>query len=266
MGALLKACYGSHRVSERIDGSNSPTLTIQTEPWEENDLNYITLTPADLESLSEVMSELLRYAGVRVGDRLLIYDFNTSQSTIVTSTVFAPCLKEGASEKIGCVAICTDGLSELAARTAYVFTRWRPNILLIRSDLMVPFLSKIPSGGLQGSNSSLRTVIVSHSDVAPWPRNIRFGGSDIERFMLYRVDPSKFMCIIKSCGGVYFPPSFYSVRTSRDEGKTGKLAVSPDFSPNESGSVSSLYCETNPETCSCGETHQIKVLEEFPLL
>lgn len=263
---LSRAGYGSRGESEHRNGSNPPSLTIQTEPWGEKELNYITLTPGDLESLSEVMSELLRYSGVNAGDRLLIYDFNTSLSTLVTSTVFAPCLKEGASEKLGCVAICTDGLSELAARTAYVFTRWRPNILLIRSDLLVPFLSKIPSGGLRASNGSLRTVIVSHADVAPWPRNIRLGDGDLDRFLLYRVDRSKFMCIIKTCGGAYFPRSFYSVRTVRDEGKTGKLAILPDFAPDGSSLVSSLHCETNTETCSCGETHEIRVLEEFPLV
>ena len=271
---------GSQRGSEHKDGSNRPTLTIQTEPWEEKDLNYLTLTPRDLESLSEVMSDLLRHVGVRNGDRMLIYDFNTSLSTLVTSRVFAPCLKEGASEKIGYTAICTDGLSELAARTAYVFTRWNPNILLIRSDLLAPFLSKIPSGGLQRSNNSLRTVIVSHADVAPWPRSIRLGDGDLERFILYRVDRSKFICIIKSCGGVHFSPSSYSVCTSQDEdidntglnnkgkesGKIGRLTISPEFDSVGLPLVSSLCCETNTGTCSCGEIHQFKMVEEFPIL
>jgi hypothetical protein len=199
------------------------------------------------------MAGLLSRMHVSRGDKILVYDFNTSPSTLVLSGFFAPGLDKGACEKVGCVAICTDGLSELAARTAYVYTRWRPDHLMIRSELLAPFRAKLPSDNLVESNRELRSVVVVHTDVAPWPRKIHVGPGDFITRLLYRVDPASFMCSIEPCGGVYIPEGFYEA----DIGADGRLRVAANFAPNRPSVTTSLECVSNAK-CGCGKTHGLR--------
>lgn len=246
-------------------------ITIERELWEEEGegrLAYTSLSRNDLTNLSEVLLDLLTHVRVRAADRILIYDYNTSLSTLAMSRVFAPGLEEGVCEKMGSLAICTDGLSELAARTAFVFSRWQPQVLLIRSGLVAPFRSKMKTDNLKRSNPSLRTVIVSHNDVAPWPRNNQLGIGDFDRFLLYTQDPSLFMCIVKPCGGLYYPNRFYTVRCMSERERTSqksvrrKLAISPSFSKTNRHAISSsLECASPQEVCYCGSKHQFRTEE-----
>lgn len=236
-----------------------PAMVIQNEKWGEEESSYVPLTPGDLTGLSEVMMNLLLRMRVRERDRVLVYDFNTSLSTLVMSRFFSPGLREGACEKIKCVAICTDGLSELAARSAYVFSRWQPDSLLIRSDLLAPFRAKLPAGRLQANNPGLRSVVVVHSDAAPWPRNSRAGPGDFDRYLLYRVDPALFMCVIEPCGGMYYPDGSYEV--VKEQVGLGRLRITPTFTRGHPSSPSSLECESDRRVCSCGKTHDFRTEE-----
>lgn len=239
--------------------SGRPALVLQTEEWEAGGSSYVSLTPGDLAALSEVMARLLQHMGIREWDRILVYDFNTSLSTLVMSGFFCPGLREGACEKIKCVAICADGLSELAARSAFVYGRWQPEVLLIRSDLLAPFRSKLPAGRLRRSNPNLRSVVVVHSDAAPWPRSSRAGPGEFSRYLLYRVDPALFMCVIEPCGGIYYPNKAYEVVEERTGSR--RLKVAPTFAPGHSSHRSSLECEARRGTCSCGRTHAFRTEE-----
>lgn len=236
--------------------SGGPAVVLQIEEWEARGSSYVSLTPGDLMGLSEIMTKLLKHMGVGERDRMLVYDFNSSLSTLVLSKVFCPGLREGACEKIKCVAICTDGLSELAARSAFVYKRWQPEVLLIRSDLLALFRSKLPRSSLQRSNPNLRSVVVVHSDVAPWPRTSRAGAGEFDRYLLYRVDPALFMCVIEPCGGIFYPDKSYEIVEER--GGSGKLMISPTFALGHPSHRSSLECETGQETCSCGRTHAFR--------
>lgn len=246
----------SRQTGHRLRG---PAMIIQTEQWEDGESSYVSLTTRDLASLSEVMTDLLLHAGLRAKKRALVYDFNTSLSTLALSRVFTPGLRKGVCEKVGCVAICTDGLSELAARSAYVYSLWQPEMLLIRSDLVSPFLSKLQAGGLQEADPNLETVVVVHNDVAPWPRRISLGPGDYDRRLLYRVDPALFMCVIEPCGGIYYPQDQYMVMVR----KTGprRLRIAPTFTARKKYHLSSLECEIGREVCSCGEKHRFKTEE-----
>lgn len=239
--------------------SSCPAIVLQTEEWEACESSYVSLTPGDLKGLSEVMMSLLLHMHVRERDRVLVYDFNTSLSTLVMSRFFCPGLREGACEKIKCVALCTDGLSELAARSAYVYGRWQPEVLLIRSDLLAPFRSKLPAGRLQGSNPNLRSVVVVHSDAAPWPRSSRTGPGEFNRYLLYRVDPALFMCIIEPCGGIHYPEKSYKIMEERTG--SGRLKITPTFASGHSNHHLSLECETERKICSCGGTHAFRTEE-----
>lgn len=246
----------------RSDGSEyNVAITIQQEPWEEQSPSYISLRRKDMLILSEVMQDILTRIGVRAADRVLIYDFNTSLSTLVMSRVFAPSLIEGVSERMKFVTICTDGLSELASRSAYVLSHWQPHVVLVRSDLIAPLRSKL-NASLKESNPSLRNVIVLHNDVAPWPRNIQLGVGDFNKFLLYKVDPSLFMCIIKPCGGIYYSRKFYKVshykRTATSETTGDKLLIGSKFLDANRHSISSIECEGLGEMCACGETHEFR--------
>lgn len=265
---------GSAATDSSISASSSPvellpnqgnnvSMIVQTEPWSAEEPVYISLTGNELLNLVGVMEDLLRNLDIRFGDRVLIYDYNTSLSTLVMSRVFAPGLQEGVSEKMGCRVICTDGLSELAARSAFVFNRWHPDVLLIRSDLVGPFRSSLDTSSLNESNSSLRTAVVLHSDVAPWPRNVQLGTGDFQRFLLYKMDTALFMSIIRRCGGLYYDPRFYDVvyKSGDDNGKKsalGKISVSPTFSQTRRYHDASLECESVQTICDCGEKHELR--------
>lgn len=259
--------------------STQSAMIIQTEPWAEDNPAYISLSSDDLTKLSEVMTDLLESVGVKKGDRILIYDYNTSLSTLVMSRVFAPGLESGVCERLGCTAICNDGLSELASRCAYVYNTWKPDVLLIRSDVLSPFVSKLKKDGIAIEDNPPRLVIVIHSDSAPMPRLTSLGHPNFDFSLLYRVDPALFMCIIKPCGGLYFPSKYYDVSLARlaeggaahPESKYRKLSLSPIFSSahemitttatRTSTITSSLDCIEGPTKCKCGQSHKFRTDE-----
>jgi len=232
---------------------------VQTEQWEDGESPYLSLTKDDLASIASVMADLLTHLGVGAGDRVLIYDFNTSLSTLAMSRVFTPGLREGVCEKLRCVAICTDGLSELAARSAFTFRLWQPEVLMVRSELASPFLAKLQGGSLKEADPNLRTVVVLHNDVSPWPRRIGLGPGEFDRRLLYRVDPALFMCVVDPCGGVYYPRGRYDVAM---EGRgRSRLSVAPAFRPGSAPYLSNLECRKGGEACRCGGKHSF-VTEE----
>ena len=245
-------------------GRDEVAITVQLEPWEDGDASYVSLSRNDLANISKAMRSLLISTGLRAKDRDLIYDYNTSLSTLAMSRVFAPGLEEGVCEAVDCVAICTDGLSELAARSAYVFAQWQPETLMIRSDLVAPFWSNLKVTSLKESDPNLRTVLVLHNDAAPWPRKTRLGPGDFSRLLLHRLDPALFMCVIKPCGGLRYPESFYSVRCegerkgADEESRQGRLAIRPNFTKGAKTFLSGLTCGTFSSRCECGEMHEFQ--------
>jgi hypothetical protein len=229
------------------------------ENWEEGEPAYLRLTSGDLSGLAGVVADLLGHAGVGRGSRVLVYDFNTSLSTLALSRVFTPGLNEGVCERVGCVAICTDGLSELAARSAFAYTLWQPDTLLIRSELVSPFIAKLRGKGLQEANPRLERVLVVHSDVSPWPRRIGLGAGRFDRRMLYRVDPALFACIVEPCGGLYYPEDSY--RAGVPDGGSGRLEVAPSFASRKRPVVSALECRRVGGVHSCGKAHHFAAEE-----
>jgi len=236
------------------ESEDSPALIVQTEQWEEGDSPYLSLTSRDLSNLADVMADLLASVGVKAKDRVLIYDFNTSISTLAMSRVFTPGLSEGVCERLECIAICTDGLSELAARSAYTFGLWQPEVLLIRSELASPFLAKLQGRSLQEADPNLRTVVAIHNDVVAWPRQIGLGPGRFEKRILCRVDPALFMCLVKPCGGIYYPRGRYRVDLDPESGT--RLRVAPAFSPGRGTLVSNLEATAGGKDCGCGEGHE----------
>lgn len=236
-----------------------PALVVQTEDWESGKTPFISLTAGDLAGLSEAMTDLLVHVGVKAKKRVLAYDFNTSLSTLALSRVFTPGLKEGVCEKLGCVAICTDGLSELAARSAYTYGLWQPEVLLIRSNLVSPFRSKLQGNGLLEADPNLETVLVLHNDMEPWPRRIDLGAGEFKRQVLHLVDPALFACLIYPCGGIYFPEKKYKIKLEKT--RSGRLSVAPTFTERRRYHLSSLDCERVRAPCECGQEHQL-VMEE----
>ncbi len=257
----------SDPLSGRARQSTQPAILIQAEPWDEEYPMYIQLTRHDLNRLARILAALWRAAGIGGGTRIQLNDFGTALSTIVASRAFAPFLDAGASELTGAVPICTDGLSELAARSTYVYSVFRPDFLSIRSNLVAVFLSNLDAVDRVHFLNELRGLLLVHSDGSPFLMRSTVRSPDS---VLCRSDLGLFICSIKPCGGICCSDRDYFVEVVSEDG-------TPIIAPNEEGrlAVTALFSEgyfvirymtrigafLSHEVCTCGMRHKIKSTE-----
>jgi hypothetical protein len=94
----------------------------------------------DLQAYAGVMSDAWCQIGIKVDDRVAIYDYGSSPVTYLSSRVICPYLRQGAADRAGAVVICNDGLPEFVERCWHLPTYIQPQVLFMRCDNMQPFL------------------------------------------------------------------------------------------------------------------------------
>ena len=217
-------------------GPRDFSVIVQTEPWDEPNVSYIYLTRRSLDALAEVLADLMKRSGVRPGNKVLIYDFSTSLPAMVASRAYAPGLRRGSCEILGCSVMSVDGTPELAARSAFMFSMLQPEVLLIRSELVSVFRSNLEKGDMASANPYLELVLVMHPDPAPLPREVKLGPGRFSRRLLYKSDHGFFLGLLED-GSLYYPSGYYDVGCS-----SGFVEVRPLFVEGGRPHRTSLEC------------------------
>ncbi|MGC8969477.1 MAG: hypothetical protein ACP5ID_00025 [Conexivisphaera sp.] len=205
-------------------------IVLQLEPVEGRS-SYVELGPAELEGLAASVACSLRAAGVRAGDKLLVYDFSTSLASLALTRAYVPGLRAGACDEIGCSVMSLDGLPSLAARAAFFYSLMRPEALIVRRELLAPLRARLRQEGLR-SNPKLRSLIeVSRDPLAPLTAEIPGART------LYVVDSALFLALIDGSGRVDYPADLYE--TACDG---GSLSVRPSFARGLGFARTQLRC------------------------
>ncbi|MDP7982339.1 MAG: hypothetical protein RAK18_04070 [Conexivisphaerales archaeon] len=202
-------------------------LIVQTEVRGDRP-RYLELGPEELRGIASALERLLRASGVEPGQRMLVYDFSTSLSALALTRAYAPGLDAGACDSIGCSVISLDGLPSLASRTAFFYRLLRPEVLMIRRELLAPLRAKL--GG-----SSLSSVIVT----SPEPVQVDVPGASSVR-TLYVLDEALFMAIVRG-GRAMYPGDLYESRCD-----DGNISVRPRFASGLGFTPTAIRC-TNQE-------------------
>lgn len=211
-------------------------MIVQAEPWDEPDVRYIYLTRRSLEALAEVLANLMDRSGVHARNKVLVYDFSMSLPAMVVSRAYAPGLRRGACEILGCSMMSVDGVPELAARSAFMFSMLQPEVLMIRSELVSVFRSNLERGDIASANPNLEIVLIVHPDPAPLPREIKLGPGVFSRHLLYKSDDGLFLGLLED-GSLYDPSGYYDVKCS-----SGFVEVRPLFAKERRSHRTSLEC------------------------
>ncbi|BBE42366.1 hypothetical protein [Conexivisphaera calida] len=198
-------------------------LIVQTET-PEGRLRYLELGPEELRGIASVLERLLRASGVEPGQRMLVYDFSTSLNVLALTRAYAPGLDAGVCDSIGCSVISLDGLSSLASRTAFFYRLLRPEVLMIRRELLAPLRAKL-GGSIPSS------VIVTSPEPAPVDVP---GASSVHT--LYVLDGALFMAMMHGDHAMY-PGDLYE---SRCDG--GNISVRPRFAPQLEFTPTAIRC------------------------
>ena len=185
---------------------------------------YLELGPEELRGIASALERLLRASGVAPGQRMLVYDFSTSLSTLALTRAYAPGLDAGACDSIGCSVVSLDGLSSLASRTAFFYRLLQPDVLMIRKELLAPLRTKL--GG-----STMSSVIVTSPE--PVPVNVH-GASSVHT--LYTLDDALFMALVSDDHAVY-PGDLYE---SRCDGEN--VHIRPRFAPQLGFTPTAIRC------------------------
>lgn len=242
-------------------GRPRPTVTVQLEA--EPSL-YLRLTSRELGKYAGALARCWSLLGLGRGDIVAIFDYGTSPVTYLASSAFFPHLRRGASDLLGCLPICSDGLPQMAPRVVSIIRYVRPRALFMRPDGLLPLADHAEREGLVLSKY-VRSIVVSQDEgllgakaKAEW--QARLG---VPVYSLLRIDRSLFLAVeCARCRAFHTWPDLYRVLSlepgslrALPAGEEGLLRVAPTFARSLIGEyVSSLTgalleggCDHGPE-------------------
>jgi phenylacetate-coenzyme A ligase PaaK-like adenylate-forming protein len=119
-----------------------PKVAVQLEYDTEVPL-YTALDANELSIYADALRRCWSLLGIAKGDRVAIFDYGTSPLSYLAASAFTPYLTRGASDLLGCVPICNDGVASMCPRAVEILRRARPRIFFIRNDCLHPLAAEI---------------------------------------------------------------------------------------------------------------------------
>ena len=170
------------------------------------------------------------YASIGVGptDVMLICDYGTSPVSFTASSMFCPLGMDGLSERLGFRVLCNDGIPEFSRRTVHMIETVKPDVVLIRHDLVPPLLNH-----MRWKKDQVRAFVITANDRAAMVEHGLARGLGVPASRFLRDDLALFaMLECRTTPGFHVPTDFYLAeivdpKTSEplDRGGRGRLAV-----------------------------------------
>ncbi len=216
----------------------------------------------DLDAYAEVLADIWRAAGVKLGHCVAIYDYGSSPIAYLASRGVAPYLRRGAAERLGVTVICNDGLPELVERWWHVLTYVQPQVVFLRCAAMPPFVRLFTQhGGWPAAPP--QTLLVSDNEEWPPAVDVRAWehvlGVPVRR--LARADLAAWLALECTAGRVHVDQSRYALEVLDRRGhapvppgEEGLLTLTCRFERTAPviRYVSSLPASWCTEPCRCG--------------
>jgi phenylacetate-coenzyme A ligase PaaK-like adenylate-forming protein len=222
-------------------------LVLQLERPLPDGSRYISLTPGELEAYALALARCWRLAGLRRGDRVIIFDFGASPLSFLASCLYSPFLRRGAAERVGCIPVCNDGVATVVPRGVQMLKVLAPKVAYVRADLMPPLAT-----AMENASHTLQTVVAAAEEaVLPAAEAQRYRERmRTEVLRLLRLDAALFLAQeCPRCRAFHIWPDLYQVWDER-----GALAVAPHFSPGRAY-VSTLPFRRLRGPCPEGPRH-----------
>lgn len=204
--------------SGRCSRIRRPLVTFQMEYLAETPL-YVGLDRSDLRGYADALSRCWTVAGLRRGDRLVIFDFGSSPVSYLASSFFTPYLRHGAGDLLGCVPVCNDGVATMSHRAVQMVRFIRPRMLFLRTDVLFPFATDVAKARLSLSGDLRAVVVTENEGVLDETTRDEFQRRlGVPIYRLARVDAALFFAMeCPACRFFHFWPELHHVEVVREE-------------------------------------------------
>jgi phenylacetate-coenzyme A ligase PaaK-like adenylate-forming protein len=242
----------------------SPSVTIQLEGGGRDD---VVLTAAELRGYARALARCWHFLGVRRADKVIIFDYGTSPMAYLASAAFIPHLDKGASETLGCIALCCDGAPQLAPRAVRAARLIAPAALFVRPDCLLPFWETAEKEGADQLRDNLRFIAVGQNEgiLKRIARETWMKRTGLPIYGLARSDRALFISPqCPKCHLFHIWPDLYRLQivhadthTPVNSGQDGQVAIRTSFA-KDSGTwqISGLQGRLVPKGCELGRQHQ----------
>lgn len=241
--------------------SSERYIDLQTEETPFDTSRVTRLFESDYAGLVNAYEKLFKIVGVKKRDIVLISDYGSSPISYLASNLFCSFETKGLAERLGFVALCTDGMPEFVQRTLHVIESTKPRFIVTRHDLIPPLVSACRSQNRSLKEFGVATVVVTaNCDAAQKEADLASKlGTKVLR--LLRDDTAFFaMMECKKSNGFHISEDAFIAEITDSQkksllplGETGRLVVSSLFPT----SVPLIRFETSYEgylkksECSC---------------
>jgi hypothetical protein len=124
----------------------------------------------ELDLWAEHLVWCYRLLGVPEGATVAVCDFGTSPLSFLGSRLLMPALEAGVAERLGGRIICLDASEERVVISPAVLGRFRPDVLVVRGDVLGLLLEVSRREGLDLAAADGIAGIVAVGDDRPVPR------------------------------------------------------------------------------------------------
>lgn len=178
----------------RLRPGTRPQVALQIEATSEPPV-WSSLDGRDLDAWAGAVSRLWTRFGLAGGDTIGFFDYGSNPCVLLSSSIYVAHLRRGAATRLGAHAICNDGVASMTARMLVILETVRPSALVIRRDLIAPFIDALGTRGLP-PGSRLRWAAVSEVEGAATRADAErleaVVGAPVRR--LLRADAAYFVC------------------------------------------------------------------------
>jgi hypothetical protein len=131
----------------RVIGAVTPKVALQMEATGEPPI-WTALNPPELDRWAEVVGGMWSRWGAVASETIAFFDYGSSPMVLLASGGYVGYLRRGAAERLGIFAVCNDGVATMAPRMVGIVETVKPTMLVLRRDLVAPFVSALETAGV----------------------------------------------------------------------------------------------------------------------
>lgn len=155
--------------------------------------HYLGLDGPALGRHAQALARAWRLAGLGQGDRVALFDFGTSPTVFLASSLFTPYLRQGAAEIVGCTPICNDGEATMSGRAIDILRLVQPRAMFVHPGVLPPWLQEAERRFIPIQRYLHTLVVQQEEGVFPEVRCRALEKElDLQVLRLLRVDESVF--------------------------------------------------------------------------